>query len=72
MTPEQKDIVRETWKQVETIAEPAASLFYGRLFELDPTIRPLFGSVDMVGQGNKLMTMIGAAVAGLEIGRAHV
>ena len=51
MTPEQKDdIVRETWEQVGTIAEIAASLFYDRLFEVDPTIRPLFASVDMAAQ----------------------
>ena len=41
MPPEQKDIVRETWEQVGTIAEIAASLSYDRLFEVDPTIRPL-------------------------------
>lgn len=83
MTPEQKDIVRETWEQVGTIAEIAASLFYDRLFAVDPTIRPLFGSVDMAAQREKLMTMIGVAVANLDqletllpaveaLGRRHV
>ena len=48
MTPEHKDIVRETWEQVGTVAEIAVTLFYNWLFKLDPTIRPLFASVDML------------------------
>ncbi len=46
------------------IREQAAALFYGRLFELDPTLKPLFKS-DMKVQGQKLMSMIAAAVGGL-------
>ena len=34
MTPEQKQIVRDTWEQVLPIQETAASLFYGRLFKI--------------------------------------
>ena len=39
-------------------------MFYGRLFELDPTLKPLFKG-DMTEQGRTLMTMIGTAVANL-------
>ena len=46
------------------IADTAAALFYERLFELDPALRPLFRG-DMGAQGRKLMTMIGVAVKGL-------
>lgn len=65
MTPEQKEMVQSTWKDVEPIAETAADLFYGRLFELDPSLKPLFKS-DIKEQGKKLMQMIGVAVAGLD------
>lgn len=64
------------------IADTAAKLFYGRLFELDPELRPLFKS-DITEQGRKLMQMIQLAVRGLndlpalvpaveQLGRRHV
>jgi hemoglobin-like flavoprotein len=65
MTPEQKRLVQTTFAKVAPIAEPAAAMFYGRLFELDPSLRPLFTG-DMTEQGRKLMRMIGMAVAGLD------
>jgi hemoglobin-like flavoprotein len=65
MTPQQVALVQSTWQQVLPIQEAAAALFYGRLFELDPQLRPLFKG-DLQEQGAKLMAMIGTAVAGLE------
>lgn len=65
MTPEQKQLVQSTWIPVNDISETAASLFYNKLFELDPSLRPLFKG-DITEQGKKLMTMIGAAVRGLD------
>ncbi len=64
MTPETQALVRESFAKVAPIAPQAAALFYGRLFELDPTLKPLFQG-DMTEQGRKLMTMIGTAVANL-------
>jgi len=40
-------------------------LYYGKLFELDPDIKPLFKG-DMEEQGKKLMKMINTAVNGLD------
>jgi hemoglobin-like flavoprotein len=65
MTPEQKTLVQESFKKVVPIREAAAELFYGRLFETDPTLKKLFKG-DMKEQGRKLMGMIGTAVAGLD------
>lgn len=56
--------VQSTWKEVEAIAPQAAELFYGNLFEADPSLQPLFKG-DMVAQGAKLMQMIGVAVGKL-------
>lgn len=64
MTPEQVSLVQESWKDIIPISETAAELFYGKLFELDPDVRPLFTS-DIKEQGRKLMQMIGIAVNGL-------
>ena len=47
------------------IKAAAADLFYGRLFELDPSLKPLFKG-DIKEQGAKLMAMIATAVAGLD------
>ena len=60
-------LVQDSFKKVKPIASTAAEIFYTKLFELDPKLKPLFpnSEADMKEQGNKLMTMLGAAVAGL-------
>jgi len=65
MTPEQIELVKTSWAQVVPIADTAAKLFYGKLFELDPALKPLFKG-DMTEQGRKLMRMVGTAVNGLD------
>lgn len=58
-------LVRRSFAQIEPIADQAAALFYGNLFDADPGLRRLFHG-DMQAQGHKLMQMIGAAVALLD------
>ena len=65
MTLNEKNLVLRSFAQVMPIAETAAELFYGRLFELDPTLRPMFRG-DMREQGRKLMQMLAVAVHGLD------
>lgn len=57
-------LVQDSWKEVLPIADTAAALFYGRLFALDPELKPLFRG-DMKQQGRKLMAMMSVAVHGL-------
>ena len=64
MTPQQIALVQESFRKVLPIAETAATIFYARLFELDPSLRKLF-SGDMKRQGMMLMSMIASAVRGL-------
>jgi hemoglobin-like flavoprotein len=82
MTPAQIDLVRSTWEQVIPIADTAAELFYGRVFEMEPATRRLFGT-DMADQRRKLMQTLAVAVAALDkletlrpalegLGRRHV
>lgn len=61
MTPHQAQLVRDSFRLVEPIADQAAALFYSNLFEADPALRALFRG-DMNRQGQLLMTMIGSAV----------
>src|SRR6476619_3027882 len=65
MTSTQKALVQQTFAQLAPIADQAASLFYGRLFQVDPSLRPLFKG-DMTAQGKKLMQMIGFCVGKLD------
>ena len=64
MTPRDIALVQSSWKQVQPIAAQAAAMFYGRLFLLDPSVRPLFRG-DLREQGTKLMSMISVAVNAL-------
>ena len=64
MTPRQIDLVQASFARIQPIAEIAADLFYARLFELDPHVKPLFTG-DMRRQGMMLMSMISSAVRGL-------
>jgi hemoglobin-like flavoprotein len=57
-------LVQSTWEQVLPIADQAALLFYNKLFDLDPNLKPLF-TTDIEAQGKKLMQMITVAVKGL-------
>jgi hemoglobin-like flavoprotein len=65
MTPEQKQLVRDSFAKLAPIADDAAALFYQRLFTLDPKLSALF-THDMKEQGRKLMSMIATAVAQLD------
>lgn len=65
MTPDKKILVQNSFTKVVLIATQAAGIFYDRLFELDPTLRPMFPD-DMTEQKQKLMQMIAAAVRGLD------
>src|SRR5437763_1964342 len=82
LTENQKELVRTTFRQVERIADVVGLIFYRRLFELDPTLRPLFQH-NIQDQSRKLMTTLKMAVDALEhpneltftlraLGRRHV
>ena len=64
ITPQQKELVQKTWVMVVPIADKAAELFYGRLFELEPEYKVMFKN-DMTEQGKKLMKTINIAVEAL-------
>jgi hemoglobin-like flavoprotein len=82
MNPSQIALINRSFEQLASTAEEVAASFYHRLFELDPTLRPLFQH-DMMLQGRKFMTMLAVMVRGLgtldrlltdieNLGRRHV
>jgi hemoglobin-like flavoprotein len=64
MTPEQVKLVQQSFGEVAPIADTAATLFYQRLFETAPAVKPLFHG-DMTEQRRKLMATLAVVVGGL-------
>ena len=83
MTPEQQNLVRESWQRFDPRPREAGVQFYERLFELDPMAQQLFAGVDMVEQERQLMAMLAQIVQAIDrpedlvssvaaLGRRHV
>ncbi len=65
MNHQQVQLVQNSYESVKPISDVAADLFYGRLFELDPTLRHYFKG-DLKEQKTKLMQTLAFVVAGLD------
>jgi hemoglobin-like flavoprotein len=64
MTPHQIQLVQKTWALAEPLGDTVTTLFYGRLFELDPSLRSMFKK-DMLQQGRTLRAMLSMVITGL-------
>lgn len=80
-TVEQRRLVRQSFDSLREQAEPVALLFYGRLFELDPSARRLF-HIDLAVQARKIVETLATVTESLdrfesmrrrlaELGRQH-
>lgn len=65
MTRDEIRLVQASFAQVDPIANKIAASFYGRLFELNPALRPLF-TTELEIQGARFMEKLAVAVKGLE------
>jgi nitric oxide dioxygenase len=65
MSRYQIGLVRDGFAAIDPIRQTAATLFYARLFELAPEVRPLFPR-DLSAQGAKLMAAIALVVDNLD------
>lgn len=64
MTPIQITLVQQSFATIGDDEETVARIFYKRLFEIDPSTRPLFPA-DLTLQGVKLMKVLGLVVTSL-------
>ena len=64
MTPDQVTLVQQSFAKVAPISEAAAVIFYDRLFEVAPSVKPMFPA-DMTEQRKKLMATLAVVVGGL-------
>jgi hemoglobin-like flavoprotein len=82
LTEDQKKLVRASISSAERMPEVVGLIFYKRLFELDPKLRPLFEH-NIQEQSKKLMATLKMVVDGLDyshelvasirsLGRRHV
>ena len=65
MTPEQKMLVRSSFEMLAPDTDTLAARFYGRLFEIDPSLRPMF-TISIRQQGRKFMDMLHSVVQSLD------
>ena len=64
MNSDQVALIQHSFAKVTPVTGEAAALFYGRLFEIAPQVKPLFHD-DMTDQGRKLMATLAVIVNGL-------
>jgi len=67
--PHHTYLIRKSFATIEAHGSIAALIFYRRLFELDPELRPLFQG-DIEVQAKKLTDMLAALIGLLERGSA--
>ncbi len=81
MTPQQRQLVRQSVDALKELPGPVSLLFYGKVFELDPSARRLFHN-DLTFQGKKLLDTLSVVADSLdhfdtirprlaELGRLH-
>jgi hemoglobin-like flavoprotein len=64
MTPDQIQLVQQSFAKVAPISEQAAVIFYDRLFEVAPAVKAMFPA-DLTEQRKKLMATLAYVVNGL-------
>jgi hemoglobin-like flavoprotein len=65
LTADQKRLVRTSFESLEEYSDSVVQLFYGRLFEIAPQVRPLF-RVDITNQSRKLLDMLTTIVSAID------
>lgn len=65
MTPRDIALVRSSFAKVAPVQDQVPDIFYARLFELAPSVRPLFRG-DMGEQGRKLIQSLALVVGSLD------
>ena len=65
MTPEQIDLVQDSFRLILPRRAQVAELFYARLFVVEPSVQLLFANADLEVQGDKLMAALSFVVGAL-------
>ncbi len=65
VSPHEKYLIRKSFAQLEEQGSVPGLVFYQRLFELDPALKPLFKS-DIESHSARLLDMLGSLISYLE------
>jgi hemoglobin-like flavoprotein len=65
MTPREVQLIQATYPSLRPIGDQAVALFFARLFELDPSLRPLFHG-ERSRHGRQLIDLLGHVVRHLD------
>jgi hemoglobin-like flavoprotein len=67
MTNKNIELVKSSWALVAAMdMETVGGLFYNRLFEIAPEVKPMFSKTPMPEQSKKLLTMLSYVIAKLD------
>ena len=64
LTSDQIQLVQKSFSNVKPITDETAAMFYNRLFQIAPHVKPLFKG-EMKNQGKKLMDTLTIVIFGL-------
>ena len=67
MTPDRRKLVTESWKLLSPNGAQFGAIFYRRLFEIDPTLEPMFKGAILSEQILKFTTMIDLVLQWLDL-----
>src|SRR4051812_30872462 len=67
MTAKNIELVKNSWAEVAKIdMTTVGGLFYGRLFEIAPEVKPMFSKTTVPEQSKKLLTMLSFVISKLD------
>lgn len=66
MTTHQINLIKSSWQAAAANPAVVGELFYGRLFEIAPEVKPMFSRTTVAEQSKKLLTMLSYVIAKLD------
>jgi len=66
MTNHQIQLIKTTWQAAAANAEVVGPLFYNRLFEIAPEVKPMFSRTTVPEQSRKLLAMLSFVISKLD------
>src|SRR4030095_8602483 len=67
MMPDRRQLVTESWKSLAPNGAEVGAIFYRRLFEIDPSLRPMFSGLAMEDQIHRFVTMLDLVIQWLDL-----
>lgn len=66
MTSHQIAMIKTSWQAAATLGDAVGELFYGKLFEIAPEVKPMFTQISVKEQSRKLLAMLSYVISKLD------